>query len=248
MHKVPRRKHLEWIELSPHPYHEFRHKARTTSIPLTLKVADLQRDVQEPNKGQGLTTNYGVKISDTDNWWALFYFCNLRGPFFKSHFCLGRLKTQDGQSTGPSLLEDPISREKIHRFDHERIPERVVHARGGRCSWLFQSLRQQRFEIHICACFDGSVEDDPCFYPVQYRPRITRQRCKNYLLVDIFSQITYRTYTPLTGYRARCSWLCCQVLHGRRQLGHCRKRHPCLLHSRRYQVPRHHTCRETGAS
>jgi catalase len=28
------------------------------------------------------------------------------------------------------LLEDQIGREKIHRFDHERIPERVVHARG----------------------------------------------------------------------------------------------------------------------
>jgi len=28
------------------------------------------------------------------------------------------------------LLEDQIAREKIHRFDHERIPERVVHARG----------------------------------------------------------------------------------------------------------------------
>lgn len=34
-----------------------------------------------------------------------------------------------GQS-GPTLLEDQISREKIFHFDHERIPERVVHARG----------------------------------------------------------------------------------------------------------------------
>lgn len=30
---------------------------------------------------------------------------------------------------GPSLLEDFLLREKIHHFDHERIPERVVHAR-----------------------------------------------------------------------------------------------------------------------
>lgn len=29
------------------------------------------------------------------------------------------------------MLEDQIAREKIHRFDHERIPERVVHARGA---------------------------------------------------------------------------------------------------------------------
>jgi catalase len=29
------------------------------------------------------------------------------------------------------LLEDHMAREKINRFDHERIPERVVHARGS---------------------------------------------------------------------------------------------------------------------
>ncbi|MEO7641822.1 MAG: catalase, partial [Ramlibacter sp.] len=32
---------------------------------------------------------------------------------------------------GPTLLEDFILREKITHFDHERIPERVVHARGA---------------------------------------------------------------------------------------------------------------------
>lgn len=31
---------------------------------------------------------------------------------------------------GPALMEDQVFREKIFRFDHERIPERVVHARG----------------------------------------------------------------------------------------------------------------------
>jgi catalase len=31
---------------------------------------------------------------------------------------------------GPTLLEDFVMREKIFHFDHERIPERVVHARG----------------------------------------------------------------------------------------------------------------------
>jgi catalase len=32
---------------------------------------------------------------------------------------------------GPTLLEDFHAREKITHFDHERIPERVVHARGA---------------------------------------------------------------------------------------------------------------------
>jgi catalase len=41
---------------------------------------------------------------------------------------------------GPTLLEDFHLREKITHFDHERIPERVVHARGGRTR-LFPGLQ-----------------------------------------------------------------------------------------------------------
>ena len=39
---------------------------------------------------------------------------------------------------GPTLLEDFILREKITHFDHERIPERVVHARGSAAHGVFQ--------------------------------------------------------------------------------------------------------------
>jgi catalase len=39
---------------------------------------------------------------------------------------------------GPSLIEDFHLREKITRFDHERIPERVVHARGSGAHGFFQ--------------------------------------------------------------------------------------------------------------
>ena len=39
---------------------------------------------------------------------------------------------------GPTLLEDFILREKITHFDHERIPERVVHARGSAAHGYFQ--------------------------------------------------------------------------------------------------------------
>jgi len=41
-------------------------------------------------------------------------------------------------SRGPTLLEDAHLREKIHHFDHERIPERVVHARGAGAHGYFQ--------------------------------------------------------------------------------------------------------------
>lgn len=41
-------------------------------------------------------------------------------------------------SRGPALLEDFILREKIFHFDHERIPERIVHARGSGAHGLFE--------------------------------------------------------------------------------------------------------------
>ncbi|MCQ4016031.1 catalase, partial [Klebsiella pneumoniae] len=53
-----------------------------------------------------LTTNHGMPLSDNQN--------SLKG---------GR--------RGPTLLEDFVLREKIFHFDHERIPERIVHARGS---------------------------------------------------------------------------------------------------------------------
>ena len=42
---------------------------------------------------------------------------------------------------GPTLLEDFILREKITHFDHERIPERIVHARGSGAHGYFEMLR-----------------------------------------------------------------------------------------------------------
>ena len=41
---------------------------------------------------------------------------------------------------GPTLLEDHHFREKIFHFDHERIPERVVHARGFGAHGFFESV------------------------------------------------------------------------------------------------------------
>jgi catalase len=63
--------------------------------------------------GEIMTTNTGLPINDDQN----------------------SLKAGD---RGPSLLEDFILREKITHFDHERIPERVVHARGSGAHGVFQ--------------------------------------------------------------------------------------------------------------
>src|SRR3569833_2556377 len=63
-----------------------------------------------------LTTNQGVAIADDQN----------------SHTAGER---------GPTLLEDFVLREKITHFDHERIPERIVHARGSGAHGYFQAYR-----------------------------------------------------------------------------------------------------------
>ncbi len=73
------------------------------------------------------------------------------GELHQTHSGAGRLTTNQGlpiaddQNTltvgprGPQLLEDFIYREKMTHFDHERIPERVVHARGYAAHGYFQS-------------------------------------------------------------------------------------------------------------
>ncbi|MGE0715122.1 MAG: catalase, partial [Alphaproteobacteria bacterium] len=61
-----------------------------------------------------LTTNQGIPVADNQN--------SLRvGP------------------RGPTLLEDFVLREKIMHFDHERIPERIVHARGSGAYGFFET-------------------------------------------------------------------------------------------------------------
>ncbi|MEJ7666881.1 MAG: catalase [Hymenobacter sp.] len=69
---------------------------------------------REDGYGQFLTTNQGLRINDDQN------------------------SLKDGDR-GPTLLEDFILREKITHFDHERIPERVVHARGVGAHGYFEA-------------------------------------------------------------------------------------------------------------
>ncbi len=88
---------------------------------------------------QALRTNQGVKIADNQN--------TLRaGP------------------RGPSLLEDFIMREKITHFDHERIPERIVHARGTGAHGYFQS-----YDAHSALTKAGFLQDPSKKTPVFVR-------------------------------------------------------------------------------
>src|SRR5215213_4291552 len=68
---------------------------------------------REDGTDQFLTTNQGTRINDNQN----------------------SLKAGE---RGATLMEDFIFREKITHFDHERIPERIVHARGAATHGYFQ--------------------------------------------------------------------------------------------------------------
>jgi len=63
---------------------------------------------------------------------------------------------------GPTLLEDFILREKITHFDHERIPERVVHARGSAAHGYFECYRPMT-EVTRAAPFAEAGKRTPVF-------------------------------------------------------------------------------------
>ena len=84
-----------------------------------------------------LTTNQGVPIADNQN---------LLKPF-------GR---------GPALLEDFIFREKMTHFDHERIPERVVHARASGAHGFFE-LTESLADYTTARLFTEVGERTPVF-------------------------------------------------------------------------------------
>ncbi len=77
---------------------------------------DIGKDADHRDGVAHLTDNFGHRISDNQN--------SLRAG-----------------ERGPTLLEDFILREKIFHFDHERIPERIVHARGSGAHGVFECTK-----------------------------------------------------------------------------------------------------------
>ncbi len=105
------------------------------------KDAQLATFTQEYN-GEKKRTNYGVGISNTDFWL--------------------RVVDEKNGRVGPSLLEDSIGREKIHHFDHERIPERVVHARGVGAHGYFK-LYESCEDVTSAHVFTNTSHTTPVF-------------------------------------------------------------------------------------
>jgi catalase len=84
-----------------------------------------------------LTTNQGIRVSDNQN----------------------QLKSGE---RGPVLLEDFVLREKIFHFDHERIPERIVHARGSAAHGFFE-LYESLSDLTKADIFQRAGEKTPVF-------------------------------------------------------------------------------------
>ncbi|ADB40328.1 catalase HPII [Spirosoma linguale] len=101
-----------------------------TNTNAKLDELDMNR---EDSSGQFLTTNQGLRVNDDQN--------SLKaGP------------------RGATLLEDFILREKITHFDHERIPERIVHARGAAAHGYFQAYEPQPELTKAKFLLDPSVQ------------------------------------------------------------------------------------------
>ncbi|MFZ1413310.1 MAG: catalase [Defluviicoccus sp.] len=90
-----------------------------------------------PGDAERLTTNQGIPISDNQN--------SLRSGV-----------------RGPTLLEDFVLREKIFHFDHERIPERVVHARGSAAHGFFTPY-ESLTDLTSADLFQRAGEKTPVF-------------------------------------------------------------------------------------
>ena len=101
----------------------------------TGKTLALKRDTIEPR--EAMTSNQGLKISDDQN-------------------------SEKAGVRGGSLLEDFLLREKITAFDHERIPERVVHARGAGAHGYFEAY-EDLSALTMAAPFTEKGKRTPVF-------------------------------------------------------------------------------------
>jgi len=95
------------------------------------------RNKRVNSAGQMLTTNQGVPVANNQD--------SLKAGL-----------------RGPTLLEDFILREKITHFDHERIPERIVHARGSGAHGFFEAY-QALTGLTRAAPFAAAGKQTPVF-------------------------------------------------------------------------------------
>jgi catalase len=102
-------------------------------------VKDKQLDAHRVDRhGHHMTTDQGIPVEDTDN------------------------SVKVGER-GATLLEDFHLREKVTRFDHERIPERVVHARGSGAHGYFQPYDDTLARYTMAEFLSDPLMETPVF-------------------------------------------------------------------------------------
>ncbi|KAH7107402.1 catalase [Auriculariales sp. MPI-PUGE-AT-0066] len=119
-------------------------KRTVEGLTVDAKSASLLHHTVDPSEaasGQVQTTMHGLRVHDTDNW----------------------LRAHGGNTIGPALLEDQIALEKIHRFDHERIPERIVHARGSGAHGYFRVYDDSAAKYTSAKVLTDSSRKTPVF-------------------------------------------------------------------------------------
>ena len=166
----------------------------------SIQRSKIWQRILEESAGEFLTTDQGVRINDNQN----------------------SLKAGD---RGPTLLEDFILREKITHFDHERIPERVVHARGSAAHGYFQ-VYESMAQYTKADVSSRSFSQDACLCAFLNSCRFSR----------------------LDRSRARCAGFRSQVLHAGREFRSRRQQHSGLLYSGRDQVSGSGSRSETGTA
>src|ERR1700677_3119429 len=108
--------------------------------PATIEPQSLDGSLESKrvnSAGQVLTTNQGVPIANNQD--------SLKAGL-----------------RGPTLLEDFILREKITHFDHERVPERIVHARGSAAHGYFEAY-EPLTDLTRAAPFTEAGKKTPVF-------------------------------------------------------------------------------------
>src|SRR6202161_4238638 len=108
-------------------------KKKTSPTNNNVKTKGGETHQQSSEDGVLLTTNQGLPISDNQN-------------------------SLKGGARGATLLEDFILREKITHFDHERIPERIVHARGSAAHGYFKPYKSMAYVTKAAFLADPKVK------------------------------------------------------------------------------------------
>lgn len=110
------------------------------------KRAQLKKYTIDNEQKAGLTTNQGLKMAEDE--------FSLKAGL-----------------RGPTLMEDFHFREKMTHLDHERIPERIVHARGVGAHGIFQLY--ESLESYTKADFlNDTNKTNTCIRSLFYCPRI----------------------------------------------------------------------------